>query len=126
MKLVALILFLLSSTSAWAEWTRAARTDTAILYIDRATIHQQGDLVQMWTLSDYQTFQQVGGNRFLSAKYQYELDCDGGRFRLLYFAWYTEHMGGGEAVAMQEGSKKWQPVGSDTEAEIFWRIACKR
>ena len=78
-RLILIILLLLSSGPAYAEWVLVEKNNDLVevmaVYADPDTIRRKGDLVKMWSLTDYTTIQTIAGLSFLSSKAQYEFDC---------------------------------------------------
>ena len=90
-----IILLLLSSAPAYAEWVLVSVVDQegVTIYVDPGTIHRKGDRVTMWELIDYATIQTVTGASFLSARLQREYDCAGDRHRTLALTKLSGNMG---------------------------------
>jgi len=120
------VVMLMLSTSAWAEWTHVNDDDTFVLYADMATIRTAGNTVKMWTLVDFKTAKGSTGQAYLSHKSQWEYDCAGERLRLLYISWHSGQMGQGDTVDSDGDAGTWTPVPPDSNGEILWRIACKQ
>ena len=58
------LMLAMTATAASAEWTRVDNDDdddALIVYVDRATIRRDGNLVKMWDLKDYKTVQAIAG-----------------------------------------------------------------
>jgi hypothetical protein len=131
MKQLLVVVLLLLSASAWAEWTRVSRSDAYTVYADIATIRKKGDMVKMWALFDYKTGL-ISSNglarlsKHFSEKYQYEFDCDDERQRTLYASWHSGNMGDGEVVDSGADHSTWLPVPPGTVAATLWKIACKQ
>lgn len=123
-----LIIGLLLATTASAEWTVAVENDVLMLYADRSTIRRNGNLVKMWSLSDFKTVQTSAyaiGNSYLSDKTHGEYDCKKEKFRILAFTWFDGQMGGGKGVYnTSETSLKWQPIPPETIGETMLKVAC--
>ncbi len=126
MKKLMLVLLLLS-TPAWAEWTRVDRNDDLDAYVDLATIHKQANIVDMWALLDYQTAHQWSDYLlYWSMKTQKEFDCDAGKYHTLDSMLHFEHMGNGQSVYTVPGGTSWRPVPADSVEAVLWRFACKQ
>ncbi len=125
MKKLLLILMLIVSTSAMAEWVAIATADGIISYANPATIRKSGNKVKMWSLIDFNSVQEDAGDKFLSSKSQNEYDCKEERIRTLYFSWHSENMGGGDVVYIdRKPDKNWDPVMPESTGENLWKIAC--
>lgn len=111
---------------AYGEWTIVSESTGMHAYLDMGTAHRQGNLVTMWQLLDYPTPQNVGGRTYLSSKVQKEYDCVEQRFRILALTYFSDHMGGGTAIAIVTPSDKpWLPVQPDSLGKQLWEFACK-
>src|SRR5215210_2302731 len=109
-QLTVLVLFMLS-TSAGAEWTRVSHSDKLSSYADLDTVKKTGDMVRMWGLRDYKTTQRLTtGQGFLSAKSEWEYDCDGERLRVLYTSSHSRNMGRGRTIGVEKDVRTWLPV----------------
>ena len=100
MKKVLVLLLLMVSTSVFAEWTRVADTSDGDMtaYIDYGTIKKKNNKVQIWTLYDYKTVQQVEKVRYLSQASRMEYDCGEETLRMLDMYWHSENMRTGEVI----------------------------
>ena len=126
MKKLILVLLLLS-THALADWTRVDRNDDLDAYVDPATIHKQANIVNMWALLDYKTAHQWSDYLlYWSMKTQREFDCDAGQVHTLNSLFHFEHMGNGQSVYTAPGGTSWRPVPPDSIDEVLWKFACKQ
>ena len=122
-----MLLAIVSSGAAGAEWLKVGKSadDGFDYYADPATIHREGDKVNMWIVFDYKTPQVVSDKRFLSSKLQFEYDCKNKRVRNLYATVHAENMGNGNAVAsVNLPAAEGEPVSPGNIQEGFWKIAC--
>ena len=74
MRFVLAALLLLATIPAWAEWVRLGETDTAIHYLDPATIRKDSNLRRVWELQDLKVRLPDGE---LSRRTLFEYDCKG-------------------------------------------------
>ena len=120
------LILLVTATVASAEWTVAERDDELILYVDKATIRRNGNLVKMWDLADYKTVQKsaAAGEYYLSGKVQMEYDCKEEKKRLLAFTNFSGKMGSGKVVYSDSFPGKWSPISPGSVGEALWKIAC--
>ena len=126
MKKLILVLLLLS-THALADWTRVDRNDDLDAYVDPATIHKQANIVNMWALLDYKTAHQWSDYLlYWSMKTQKEFDCDAGQVHTLNSLFHFEHMGNGKSVYTVPGGTSWRPVPPDSIDEVLLKFACKQ
>jgi hypothetical protein len=124
--LIALTLLVLSSGPAYAEWVKVSDSDETgkTVYVDPATIHRNSNLVKMWQFYDYKTVQTVGGNRFLTAKEQWEFDCAEERSRVVARKEFSGNMGSGTMIFTNSEVGKWIPVIPGSIGQTVWEVAC--
>jgi hypothetical protein len=124
--LIALTLLVLSSGPAYAEWVKVSDSDETgkTVYVDPATIRRNSNLVKMWQFYDYKTVQTVGGNRFLTAKEQWEFDCAEKRGRVVARKEFSGNMGSGTMVFTNSEVGKWIPAIPDTISQTVWEVVC--
>jgi hypothetical protein len=120
------VVLLLLSTPAWAEWTLVGDSDASDIYADLATIRKRGGVAKMWSLYDLKTARPFAGTLYFSSKDQDEYDCDGGRTRFLSFSVHSGNMGGGRTIYSDAERGKWTPLPTGSVIEALWRIACDR
>ena len=120
------LMLLVTAGAAMGEWTFAANSEKVVLYVDRATIRRNGNLVKMWDLADLKTVQTgPGGESFLSLKTQEEYDCKEERSRQLAFTWFSGQLGGGKVVYSNDNVKdEWSPISPRSTRQTQWKIAC--
>ena len=125
-RLLLIMLLLLSSAPAYAEWVKLGDTDEAgkTVYVDPATIRRNSNLVKMWQFYDYTTVQSVGGIRFLTAKEQWEFDCAEGRSRVLALKEFSGNMGSGTVVYTNSQVGEWVAVMPGSMDHTVWKAAC--
>ena len=68
-----LAVLLLFAGSAWPEWVKVEWTDDATDYIDLVTIRYDGNLRQVWQVTDLKK-QRIDG--VMSRRSRYEYRCD--------------------------------------------------
>jgi hypothetical protein len=124
--LIALSFLVVTSGPAYAEWVKVSDTDETgkTVYVDPATIRRNSNLVKMWQFYDYKTVQTVGGNRFLTAKEQWEFDCAEGRSRVVARKEFSGNMGSGTMVFTNSEVGKWTPVILGSIGQAVWEVAC--
>lgn len=128
-RLLLIILLLLSSSPAFAEWVMVSDdSDEAGLtvYVDPDTIRRNGDLVKSWELLDFKTVQTVAGNSFLSTKAQDEYDCAEERMRNLAITNFSGNMGRGKVFSNKSGGDRWHPVGPESLGQRLMEVACRK
>jgi len=120
-KTIFMMLLAVVSSSATAEWVEVSKSETVTVYADPATIRKAGDMVKMWTLSDYKTPDDVQN---MSRVYQHEYDCKEGQIRLLYMALHSGNMGGGAADVVLSYPTDWTPVPPGSTNDVLLKFAC--
>jgi len=119
-----IVVLVLSSEPAFAEWVLISDDEERALYVDRDTIRRKGDLVKLWQLYDFKSVQSVGGQRFLSMRVQNEFDCAEERTRQLARTAFSGNMLNGNVIYTDSIKGIWDPVPPDTTAQILWKVAC--
>lgn len=120
-----IILLVLSSGPAYAEWVRALNNQTdPTLYVDSDTIRRDGTVVKWWELLDYKTVQTVAGLSFLSMKVLREYDCAGEQIRVLAMADFSGNMANGKVVFTDFAQSNWVPVQPESMGQALWKFVC--
>ena len=122
---------LVLATAMWcataaADWTYVGASKNFSMYAETSTIRRSGDMVKMWSVSDYKEVRTQGRYSVRSQKSQQEFDCKEERVRTLFWAWFSENMGAGEHVHSNANPDPWIPIGPGTFDEILWKIACRK
>jgi hypothetical protein len=125
-KAILMLLMAVVSSNAAAEWTKVVELEAGSLYVNPATIRSNGDLVETRTLYDLNTpvIDGTNGKPYVSQKVQVECDCNGKRWRVLEYFWFTGRMGEGQMVEYFSESTKLSPVPAGSAVEIVWKRAC--
>jgi len=117
---------------AFAEWVTVEKPypvrELQTLYIDPATIRREGNLVDVWQLTDYRWMQ--GGPkatpRFLSTTIHKQFECTDKRLRLLAYTEFSHRMAAGSASNGYVDKDRWLAVEADSINETLWTILCSR
>ena len=125
-RLILMLLLVLSTAPAYAEWVRVSESAEATVYADPGTIRRNGNLVKMWNLYDFETIQTNADSSFLSSNGQGEYDCAEERRRGLAFAWFSGHMGHGKPVYSNSDEQKWRPISPGSIDQTLWKFACAK
>lgn len=118
------LLFVSVTTNVMAAWEEVSTTDDATIYADFATIRRTGEKVKMWNVWDYNTVQDLAGDKFLSSKAQDEYDCKEEQNRSLIDIWFSGNMGNGKVIYSRMEPNKWNPVVPGSIGHTLWEIAC--
>lgn len=127
-RLVLIILLMLSSGPACAEWVAISAINEAgiTIYIDPDTIRQQGSRATISELIDYQNLQTVAGTSFMSIRLQREYDCAGSLHRTLAQTKFSSNMGTGEVTLTDSDKHKWEAADPGSLARRLWKVACNK
>jgi hypothetical protein len=124
-----LIVLGMSGVPAYAEWVPIDGTYQSpglrTIYIDRASIRREGDLVTLSVLIDWRSMQ--GGrspSRFYSTTLKKQFDCASTRLRRLAFTDFYGHMGTGPSIASYESEGSWLAVEPESLSQGLWEAAC--
>lgn len=125
-KFVVLMVLVMMSSSAMAEWVEFTRNDTEVGYVNLSSIRKSGNKPRMWALRDYATLQTTGNNNpILSTVFLYEFDCGEYTSRVVSEIDYSKNMGAGEVInSYNNDHAKWNPVVPDSIGESALKIAC--
>jgi hypothetical protein len=106
--LLLIMLVLLSSASAYAEWVTVGINEEAgvTVYADPDAIRRTGSLVKAWHLNDFKNEQIVQGISYLSIKAQHQYDCTTNRERIRALMKFSGHMGRGKVVYKDSRTRK--------------------
>ena len=113
-----------------AEWVEFAgrekateKTASITVYTDPDTIIKTGNMVKIWSLTDYKKTEEE--SRVTSARQKDEYDCKEKKHRILFIAFYTGHMGKGETVLIDNERGDWhQPLEGSLDKAIL-DFACR-
>jgi len=108
-----------------AEWVELSQSDTAVFYADPTTIRKNGNVVSMWTLTDYKT-PQFGSSKdpHLSTLHQLDFDCIQETRRLRSITVYSGAMGAGAVLDTFTRQDDWRAVVHGTSGKTDWKFAC--
>jgi len=127
--LILLIIGLLGvSTLVRADWKHITRGgDTGFdVYGNPSSIRKDGNLVKMWSIKDYDNFQNSGEIEYLSTKTLEEYDCKGELTRQIAISVYADNMAGGQIVHANEKVGIWRPVSPESVGEVIFKFACSK
>jgi hypothetical protein len=126
-KVISLILLVLASSSANAEWLKINTNENLTTYIDPATIIKTDNMVKMWGIVDLkESRKEQDGKSFLSAKGLQQYDCKEPQILKISLELYSKNMGAGDIVHTYADADKWKwmPVTPGSIAETMWKSAC--
>ena len=127
-KTILIMLIVVVSSSAMAEWVyvtkttkEAEKTDAFTAYADPDTIRKTGNRVKMWVMYDYYSAMNL---RVISAMHKEEFDCKEKQMRQLFLAGYSGHMTDGETVLIRNVRDDWELVPTDSVGGAVLEFAC--
>lgn len=124
-KIALMIMFAVVSNSAMAEWVEVSRNDIQTNYVDLATIHEEGGMVQMWVLYDYKTAVTTDGKSYYSTNAALEFDCKEGQYRQTFSADFPRIMGLGKYVNRSDVASEWKKVLHGSDMKTQFETACR-
>lgn len=124
-KLIFLMVLLVVSNSAMAEWVTIVKNKDGYFYADKDTIQRNGGMVLMWKMDDYKNPKIIQAwNTYKSTKEHNEYDCNEGRTRKLALEIYVENMGFGKLLRRDTSVDEWILVPPGSITELVWKFAC--
>lgn len=124
-KFVVMMVLVMMSSSAMAEWIEIMRSTTRTDYVDLSSIRKVGNKAKIWALIDYSTPRLINNSVNLSMAYLVEVDCNEDVSRGLEMLFYPKNMGAGELTnSFDIDNSKWTPNVPGTVGELQFKIAC--
>lgn len=114
--------FLLASHQARAEWLKMGEVLDAVLYIDPASIREDGKFSRLSTLDD---LKMAGPGGELSMQFLREFDCRQKRVRVVDASAFSGAMGSGRILGIESGGR-WIDMVPGTTGEDIFRFVCGR
>ena len=125
-----LILLMLVSQPAWAEWVELGRAgsgpDMAVtVYFDPETLRKTHNGRREWAMHSFDQRQTRSWGTFQSVKSLNEFDCGGERTRSLQLVWYSGPMGEGRVVSSDNSPDEWIVGSPGSIAEAQLKAVCR-
>ena len=125
--LMLVLLGLLASGRAQAEWTKFDSVETGTYYLDVNTVKKSGYNRSFWSILDYRLPQKTSrGMHYQSTRTHMEIDCRQKTVHILSFSMHAGPMLGGEVIDTQGIMRDWQSIPPDTPLEKLHRVVCSR
>jgi len=127
MKYLLVLILILASDLAMAEWSKIGESEKRggyTAYADLTSARKAYNRVKMWVLFDYKIEQKVSGFNFLSEKVRREYDCEEEQMRMLAFSLFSWNMEKGDLVRSYNQPQKWEKIQSGSIDELEWKAAC--
>jgi len=125
-KVILMMLLVVMSSSAMAEWVQVNENEQYITYANPTTIRKSGNKVKMWELFDYDIVHSHASSstQYASVKQQSEYSCRKEQSRILYQVLLSENMGKGKRIITIVDPSKWKPIEPDTIGVVVLKYAC--
>ena len=120
MRIVLLLILLIATVTAKAEWVEGYETSFAIHYVDAATISENGKSGRVWELTDLK--KPIG--RMRSARVLREYDCAQRKFRTLSVFSFDGQMLSGQMIESINTAGEWIHIPPESAATTFIRLVC--
>jgi len=121
-----MIVFVVWSGQALADWTMVKTNDNGNMYIDFDTVQKSAGLVTVSTLNDYYV-QQVKGE--MSSQWLELHDCKNKKFKALSIQYYVGNMAQGDVLTtyrLPEAETNWSDVVPYSIGEVKANVICSR
>lgn len=125
--LMLVLLGLLASGRAQADWTKFDSVETGTYYLDIDTVKKSGYNRSFWSILDYRLPQKTSrGMHYQSTRTHMEIDCRQKTVHILSFSMHAGPMLAGEVIDTQGIMRDWQSIPPDTPLEKLHRMVCSR
>lgn len=110
---------------AKAGWTQLAADEVAREFVNLETVEQEGNIVRMWNMSDFNAPQPVGNGRtYLSSRVFQAYDCLSKKKQIETLIHYRNPMGQGQLVFYDKTPGGWRAVAPGSLGEVHLNAAC--
>lgn len=124
MKKLFLVLLMMLSGSAWAEWQLVSSVKDGEVYLHYGTIRKDGNMRKSWSL---QNLTIRGKNGELSRRIRLEHDCKNERYRMMTITSHSEPMAEGDMLFNDSLSNpQWKDIAPDTSMATILEIVCAK
>lgn len=126
MKYLLVLILILASDLAMAEWSKIGESEKRggyTAYADLTSARKAYNRVKMWVLFDYK-IEQKSLDLILSEKIRREYDCEEEQMRMLAFSLFSWNMEKGDLVRSYNQPQKWEKIQSGSIDELEWKAAC--
>ncbi len=125
--LMLVLLGLLASGRAQADWTKFDSVETGTYYLDMDTVKKSGYIRSFWSILDYRLPQKSSrGMHYQSTRTHMEIDCRQKTVHILSFSMHAGPMLAGEVIDTQGIMRDWQSIPPDTPLEKLHKVVCTR
>lgn len=125
-KIVFILLSVLISSSALAEWTWVGGGgDGSDIYMDLESVRRDGEKVKLWTMQNFKPSSGKIKPKYLSNKSYWEFDCKQELARIPGITIYSGKKGSGSIVESDYNvNKAWLPVPPGTIGQMIFDAGC--
>ncbi len=112
----------------WAEWEITSGAPEQVVYHDKTTKLRKGNIVKMWTMTDFPEVKEDEFGNFLSIKTYDAFDCREKFHALVQAFFFADKLATGTVIhslKIKDAELDWLPIKPETVAEEELRIACK-
>jgi hypothetical protein len=109
-----------------AQWQKIGGSSGVTTSADVSSIKRDGDLVELWTLWDYDKPQVVDGPKFLSVKQKAMYDCADHTTAITEYTTYAKNGGLGTIVFHRSKPPLFEPAKPGSAADGVFQFACTR
>ncbi len=128
MKRILCIWLMMTCSVSWAEWEITSGAPEQIVYHDKTTKVRKGNIVKMWTMTDFPEVRNDEFGDFLSIKSRDAFDCKKKLHALIEAFFFADKLATGEMIhslKIKESELDWLPIKPETVAEEELQIACE-
>lgn len=129
MKSLIFAILMLTSLISHAEWEVTSVASEQVVYHDKQTKKSKGNIVQMWTMTDFPEIRSEDFGNFSSMTTLDAFDCSGKTHALVRAMFYADKLGTGvviHSVQIKEKNLEWLAIKPESIAEDEWAIACSK
>jgi hypothetical protein len=123
--LAASMALLASAANAAPRWEPVMLADQGMFYLDSASVVEQSDRKEVWTVLDYRKPQNTAdGKVYLSTRAQVWINCRLQMGRIMHLTYYSGPMLGGKEIEKTGMLQDWQPIEAGTPVQKIARKLC--
>jgi hypothetical protein len=125
---IAIFTMFVTQSRATAEWMVVAKNKEFTTYVDRTTIHNSGDTVNIVTMYDYKNVQTNLPDKsfYISIQSQRKFDCVQDKSMMISYSLYKHNMGKGKSSSIRSKFKEWVSVSAKSPEFSLLKIACDK
>lgn len=113
-----------ASSTTQPRWREVGTDGGSSTSIDIASLKRAGNIVQLWSLWNYDEPQSIDGPKFSSVKSKALFDCSDRTSADTNDAMYSERDGTGNVIFQSSNPIQFKPVAQGSKAEVIWKVVC--